>query len=401
MEKNVGIVCEWNPFHKGHAYLMTRVKEAFPQKGILCVMSGNFVQRGELAIQEKYSRARSALSNGADLVLELPFPFSCLSAESFAVSAVSIMARSGVCDTIAFGTEYADEKALVRCARQLCSEEFTTALKAHLADNPGLGYPAAREAVYSRLYGATEFLSASNASLALEYLKAIERMSYDLTPFAVERKGEGIRSLEEKGEFLSATALRRMLLEGKDASFAVPSATALEWQREREAGRFPVNTESLWQILRYLLKTKSRRELSCYYGFSALCDRARRFAGKSDSMEDLVSKMKNAAVTDSRIRRGLLSVLCEIPRHAEKELPAYSLVLGANEKGREMLAEMKEKASIPVFTKPAHVLKCKDPAVKRQGGAAYAAEEIYAMAFPKIQEDGYFLKQSPDMINKS
>jgi len=123
MEKAVGVICEFNPFHNGHAHFLRKVKEAFPQKPVVCVMSGNFVQRGSFAIQEKYSRAKCAVLCGADLVLELPFPFSSLSAESFARSAVSVLNEIGVVDTLAFGCECTDAEALFHCAENLSSEK--------------------------------------------------------------------------------------------------------------------------------------------------------------------------------------------------------------------------------------------------------------------------------------
>ena len=108
--------------------------------------------------------------------------------------------------------------------------------------------------------------------------------------------------------------------------------------------------------------------------------------------------MKNPSFTDSRIRRGLTALLCGIPRHAEKEIPAFTQVLGAREKGRALLGEIREKGSIPVFTKPAHALRAKDPKLVRQASFCHLADEIYSMAFPLQQEEGYFLRQSPTMI---
>ena len=395
MKKAVGIVSEFNPFHFGHAHLLAEVKKAFPEKGILCVMSGNFVQRGSFAIEEKYARAKSAVSMGADLVLELPFPFSSLSAESFAKSAVSILSRVGICDTIAFGSEISDEKELLCCAENLSGETFQTAFSEALKENKGVGFPALREKVYTELFGKTDILSSPNASLGMEYLLAARYLKAELSPFVVKRKGEGITSLKTEGDYLSATALRNLIKKGESLNDRVPLEVLSTIEEESAAGRFPVFEDTLWPILVYLLKTKGRKELSSYYGFSALCDRAKHFLGESRDLEELVEKMKNATFTDSRIRRGLLALLCEIPRFAEKETPSFSMVLAANEKGREMLAEMKKASSIPIFTKPAHALQSKDPLVKKQFSKEALADEIYAMAFPRPQGEGYFLKKSP------
>ncbi|MBR7165686.1 MAG: nucleotidyltransferase family protein [Clostridia bacterium] len=394
----VGIICEFNPFHKGHAYLLETVREAFPEKAILCLMSGNFVQRGSLAIQEKYSRARAALEGGADLVLELPFPFSSLSAEAFAGSAVSILSRLGVCDTLAFGSEVDSVEDLSLCASRLREPSFSEAMKAFQAEHKGVGYPSARQAVYEEKYGKEPILSLANASLGVEYLLALQRMNASIRPFVVLRKGEGIRSEKTDVSFASATAVRRMILQGLDPAGLLPKASLDEMEKERESGRFPVDMESLSQTIFYLLKTRSPKELSELYGFSALCHRAKRYAGSCVTLEELVQKMNNSSFTDSRIRRGLTALLCGIPRHAEKEDPAFTLVLGAREKGRALLGEMREKGSIPVFTKPAHALRWEDPKLIRQASFCHLADEIYSMAFPLHQEEGYFLRQTPTML---
>ncbi len=395
MDKAVGIICEFNPFHFGHAYLLKQVREKFPDHGIVCVMSGNFVQRGSFAIQEKYSRAFCAMQGGADLVLELPFPFSCLSAESFAAAGVKILAGLGVCRTVAFGTELADIDELSLCAENLNSSEFEAALKEYFIHHPGAGFPAAREAVYTKLYGACPALSLSNASLGVNYILAARRQNANLFFYPIGRIGEGYHSLKTSGAFLSATALRNCVFQGESLEGLLPEETLAEILREKEAGRFPVTMESLAPVLFYLLKTRSRKELSSVYGFSALCDRAVRYCGECSTVEELVQRIKNPSFTDSRIQRGLLALLLQIPRFAEKESVSYTTLLASTPKGRELLGHIKEKAKIPVFTKPAHALHCEDKAVQRQASAAYLADEIYAMAFPQKQKDGFFVKKMP------
>ncbi len=395
MEKAIGIICEFNPFHFGHAYLLQKVREAFPNHGIVCVMSGNFVQRGSFAIQEKYSRSFCAMQSGADIVLEMPFPFACLSAESFASAGIQILAGLGICDTLAFGTEFANIKALSDCAKNLASLEFESALKDYFSHHPGAGYPAAREAVYTKLYGTFPALSLPNASLGVNYILASERQKANFSFFPVERKGEGFHSLKKEGEFLSATAIRNCIWEQESLAGIVPEVTLSEMAVEKEAGRFPVSIESLASVLFYLIKTKSRKELSSVYGFSALCDRAVRYCGECKTVEELVDKIKNPSFTDSRIRRGLLALLLQIPRHAEKENVAYTTLLASTSRGRELLGVIKEKGTIPIFTKPAHALRSEDIAVQRQASKAFLADEIYAMAFPEKQKDGFFIKKMP------
>ena len=170
MDQVVGIVSEFNPFHRGHSYLIEQVKNALPDCTVVCVMSGNFVQRGSFAQGEKYSRAKCAVLGGADLVLEIPFPFSCLSAEAYAASAISILSRLGVCRTLAFGSEIADPALLEECASRLASEEFQAAMDKYREEHKGRGFPFARAEVYRKLYGACPAFDYPNSSLALEYL---------------------------------------------------------------------------------------------------------------------------------------------------------------------------------------------------------------------------------------
>lgn len=400
MEKAVGIVCEFNPFHSGHEYLIQRVKEAFPHKSIVCVMSGNFVQRGSFAVQEKYSRASCALHSGADLVLELPYPFSTLSAESFAAGAVTILQKTGLCDTLAFGTEIADAFSLTRCAENLSSEEFKSALKEYLEAHKGCGYPLAREAVYEKMYGKTPVLSSPNASLAVEYLRCNALWESPFALYPVLRKGEGIRSAETGDCFASATGCRALIAkrDWETLSQHVPAFSLEEMKGEEKAGRFPVSEETLSQILFYLLRTRSRDEFKSIYGFSPLCDRAMKAADGCSSLEALVERMKSSNFTDSRIRRGLLALLLNTPRFAEKESPLFTQVLAASGEGRALLATLREDGAFPVFTKPAHGLKHSDYGVRKQVSRAALADRIYLSAFPTPHEEGYFLKKMPRML---
>lgn len=395
MEKAVGIVSEFNPFHSGHAALFSEIKKVFPQKGLVCVMSGNFVQRGSFAIQEKYSRAKCAVLAGADLVLEIPFPFSSLSSESFSSAAVFLLHKIGICSTLAFGSEISEKSELSLAAERFAGTEFQKELSAFLSNHPEIGYPAGREEVYQKLYGPSAVFSSPNASLAVQYLSAAKKMGFQADFYPVPRKGEGYSSLSEKGEHLSATAIRKMLFQGQFPRPYLSEATLREIESERASGRFPVSEEALYSVLQYQIQTKSREELLEYYGQGAVCDRAKRFAPECASWEELISKIKNASITDSRIRRSLLALLLSVPRGAENELPSYSMVLAANESGRKMLSSIKESGAFPVFTKPAHAKKAQSEAVRNQFAAAELADRVYQMAFPKPQKGAYFLKKSP------
>ncbi len=400
MEKAIGIVCEFNPFHNGHAYLLQELRRREPQKPLVCVMSGNFVQRGSLAVADKYSRARCALLSGADLVLELPFPFSCLSAEAFSSSAVSLLSAIGVCDTLAFGSELPEVSIIEQCAENLSTHAFQHALEKFASEKKGVGFPRARESVYESLFGPCPVFSYPNASLAVSYAVANRKLSHPFGLLAVHRAGEHGKTDDPAAPISSATACRAAIEAGDADALAslCPAACLDVLSQEHREGRFPVSTEALAPVLFYLLRTKSRKELGEIYGFSALCDRAVRMMDGCRSIRELTEKMRTATFTDSRIRRALLALVLAIPRHAEKKSPAYTLVLGAGERGRELLAVIRKSSSIPVYAKPVHALKSEDLAVRRQASAAVLSDRIYVSAFPKAHEEAYFLKQMPYLL---
>ena len=175
MEKVVFVVTECNPFHNGHGALFAEIRRQFPGRGIVCVQSGNFVQRGEFAVADKYARAEETVRGGADLVLELIPPYCALSAEAFAASAVRVATGVGLSGTLVFGSEIPDGEELLKIARRLTDPDFAAALKERGASSPGTGYPALRAALYEERYGACPALSLPNASLGIAYLAAILR----------------------------------------------------------------------------------------------------------------------------------------------------------------------------------------------------------------------------------
>ena len=325
----IGIIAELNPFHSGHAFLLEQVKNKYPDKPVIFLMSGNFVQRGSFAIQEKYSRAKCAILAGADLVLELPFPFSMMSAETFAATGIQILSKIGVCDTLAFGSEVSDLNELEKCAENLSSEIYRHEFSEYMLNHKGCGYPFARQEVYEKLFGKTNILSSSNASLAIEYLMQNRTLEKPFTVFCVKRKGNDYLSDDLEGDIISATACRKIAFDDNwdELRRVLPEYVYNELWEEKKNGRFPVNMEALSPALFYQLRTKSKKELSSYYGFSALCDRAIHCIDQCNTIEGLIEKIGFSGCTDSRIRRALLSVLLQVPKYSEKQSALFSQVL--------------------------------------------------------------------------
>ena len=210
----VGIIAEFNPFHKGHQYIIEKAKAHTGCPRALIVMSGSFVQRGEPAFFDKWTRTKCALLNGADMVLELPVLFAVANAEIFATGSIKLLEDTGMVQALCFGSESGDLPAMQEAAKLMMNEteEFQRLLKQHLDE--GMSYPAARSKALETISQiSSEFLSRPNHILGLEYLKALERSGSTIQPCTIRRKGNSYHDNSLQGEFASAAAIRKALLE--------------------------------------------------------------------------------------------------------------------------------------------------------------------------------------------
>ena len=219
--KITGIICEYNPLHKGHKKQLDLVRSADPEGGIVCLMSGNFVQRGAPAIVDKMLRAKAAVLCGADLVLELPVTAALSSAEGFAAGGVEIL--SGFCDQLCFGAENADADTLMSLAEVLLTGHFREALRSEL--DKGLSFPAARQAALENMGMPANILSTPNNILAVEYCKAILQSEHSMTPMPIFRGGD-YHAQEADAENPSATAIRNKMQIGEAWEDLIPSQAA-------------------------------------------------------------------------------------------------------------------------------------------------------------------------------
>ena len=232
-----GIVCEYNPFHSGHLHQLAETRRALGADTLtVCVMSGDFVQRGEAAVFSKFARAEAACRAGASLVLELPLPWCLSSAEGFAEGAVSLLAAVG-CTHLSFGSESGDVETLQTLAREILAPDTQREIAALLKRLPELSYAMARERVLTEKLGECgSLLSQPNNILAVEYLKAIYKKTYPITPVTVKRIGSGHDKTGEQGP-KSASELRGLMETGADISEYIPEAALSVYRRERAAGR--------------------------------------------------------------------------------------------------------------------------------------------------------------------
>lgn len=366
--RTVGIVVEYNPFHNGHRYHLEQSVRRTGADAVVAVMSGNFLQRGEPAMMDKWARAETALRNGCDLVIELPVIYATSAAEWFAHGAAGLLDATGVVDAICFGSESGDIRTLQRIAALAADEpaDLRGRIGARLAS--GANYPAAysaavRDSLAARGdAAAAEFpLEQPNLTLGLHYLIALKRLASRIEPHTIRREQAGYHDEQPAaGAIASATALRRLLEQhGRPESIApyVPAATMDVFVREREAGRAPLGWPAFAERLFHLLLRADAAELAAYRDIGeGLEHRIRRVlpALERFDVEALIDALKTKRYTRTRLQRALLAVLLGIRKDdwhpaALKEGPAYIRVLGFTPRGRELLKRMKKTAKLPVL----------------------------------------------------
>ncbi len=258
--KNAGIVAEYNPFHTGHLIHIEHTRQAIGEDaGIVCVMSGNFVQRGETAVYEKHARALAAVLSGADLVLELPVPYVLSSAEGFAFGAVSLLDSLKCVDYISFGSETGNVSELRKTAELLLEPALDSILKDELSR--GVSYATARHIAAEKLSDQKlDILKTPNNILGIEYIKALIRLDSTIEPLTFKRVGAGHDKKEAVNDIASASMLRERLRDGLDINGYIPEAAALVFHEEVACGRAPVFMSGLETAVLSKLRTMSKEE---------------------------------------------------------------------------------------------------------------------------------------------
>ena len=346
------VICEYNPFHLGHAYHLRAARESSGADYVLCLMSGALTQRGTFARHDKWLRSRAALQNGADVVLELPARFACAPAPDFAGGGVSLLSALGVVTHLSFGCE-PSALSLLSAATPLFKAEspaFSAALQTHLAN--GLPYPRARALAAEQIAGIpADLLAQPNAALALEYLQALPET---IVPVPVARQGSGYHDAALSA-LSSATAVRAALARGDlaDALSAVPSPEILQ---TAEKSGFVHEEEALTQALLYRLRTASPAELSALYGMDeGLESRFLAAAQNCSTREALLEQIKTKRYTRARLSRLCAYALLNLTRDFAQthRTPDYARVLGFRKSAAPLLKEIKRHGSIPLVTKAA------------------------------------------------
>lgn len=378
-----GIICEYNPLHKGHAWMMAELRRQGAE-AIVCAMSGNFVQRGETAVADKLARAEMAVRCGADLVLELPTPWAAATAEVFALGGVMLLEKTGVVTDLAFGSECGDAGKLQELARILDTDEYQKNLGALLGS--GKSFAVCRQKAAAQLVGedAAALLASPNNNLGTEYCRALTRVGSAMSVMTVPRMGAGHDGAPVEG-VASASHIRALLRSGQtEQAFSyMPHAAADVLRRELAEGRAPVTLQNCERAVLSKLRTMTEADFARYDGGSeGLYHRFYQAVRSGCGVEEILDAAKTKRYSHARLRRMLLAAWLDLPP-APQEVP-YLRVLAAGATGRALLRQMRAGGA-PVLTKAADVAAL--------GGAAeelFAQEaartDLYTLAFPDLHE---------------
>ncbi|MDD6920280.1 MAG: nucleotidyltransferase [Eubacteriales bacterium] len=396
-KKVLGIIAEYNPFHNGHLYHINEAKKISGADTVVVVMSGNFTQRGEPSIIDKYERTKMAIDNGVDLVVELPFYYACNSAQYFAEGGIEILESLGVVDYIAFGAETGDIDVLKKISNIVL--EKNEILQRYL--DKGLSYPAALEESLKEIVKVSEadfgndfvdnyvnnsansFINNSNDILAIEYLKALKKMDSSIIPITITRKGARHLDSNINAEFASGSAIRRYIKEFWQEMLDSQNNTLISatsnnvYKNMIENNKFGVQCELLknvlpdlaleilkknidklyldekkyYDILRAKLMTAKECELKRIYSISEGLEN--KFLSElrySNTLDDYIKSVKSKRYTYTRINRICSQIIVNLTK--DEKPPKYIRILGFNHKGRQLLKNIKGGGlnKLPIYT---------------------------------------------------
>lgn len=381
------VISEFNPFHNGHNYLIKSMREQGATH-ITAIMSGNFTQRGEPAIIDKYSRTKAALENGVDLVLLLPVTYSTASAEKYAFGGVSIAEAMGCCDTLFFGSECGDIKKLQKIGETVENIEFKAWFAGYVSSNET--YARAIELSLVNILG-NEYagiIHTPNNLLAVEYIKAINDIKSSLTPKTIMRSSVAHDSQIPNKNYASASFIRSMIKSNSSYQEFVPEKSYEIICDSIQQKSAPVDFSNFEKLIIYRLRTMTESEYRQLPNISeGIENRLRNASFNSTTLEELFNKIKTKRYPTSRLRRLVIRALLHITESDCSVNPQYIRVLGFNERGKDILREMRSKAKLPVIMK-AHDIRELSFEARRQFECESIADDIYALALPQTGKFG-------------
>jgi predicted nucleotidyltransferase len=364
----LGLICEYNPFHNGHLLHINESKKITSSTDTVVVMSGNYVQRGEPAIVDKQARTKMALLNGADIVIELPLHFATSSAESFSFGAIKILNDCGIVSKVCFGSECNDINLLKKISSTLFSEsdEFKSALKHNLSK--GLTYPLARQnALTCFLDVDKKVLSSPNNILAIEYLKALEKLNSKIKPYCLKRSNDH-NCKHITSNITSATSIRSSLKENGLISIknTLPKSSFDILEQEIHKGLCPSSLNNLSHILHFILRTQPLEYLSSILDITeGLENRIVKSSNSTFYIDDLLKNIKTKRYTYTKLQRALLHIILDIKKQDFDKCnalgPSYIRVLGFNKEKEYLLKNLKDNSSLPIITNLKNAYKVLNP----------------------------------------
>lgn len=349
----LGIIAEYNPFHNGHMYHLQKAKEQSGAQYCICVMSGNFVQRGNTSIVNKWKKAEMALLNGVDLVIELPTIYSVASAEGFSLGAIKLLNNLKIVDAISFGTETSDFAALNNISSIVNEEpmKYKSILNSEI--KKGLSFPKARENALMLYLNDNKrydnILNTPNNILAIEYLKALKKIKSTIQPIPVKREKVYYNDNVIVDEFASATAIRKLLKneEFSEIRKVVPKSTYQILKKETELGNVVLDLSRYEKEIIYNLRRMTVSEIAELPDVNEGLEHSlKNAANYSNDITNLINIVKTKRYTVTRIQRILICALLGITKRdvgMAKKTEPYIRVLGFNEKGKELISRINKQ----------------------------------------------------------
>lgn len=364
--KVVGIVAEYNPFHKGHKYHIEEAKKVTGSDYCIVVMSGDYTQRGVPAMIDKYSRAKMALLNGADMVIELPVRYASSSAEGFAYGAISLLNATGVVTDVCFGSECGNIDKLTKIAKVLLEEpdEYKEILKLGLKN--GLSYPVARNTALQGLdcwdFDSLKILSMPNNILGMEYIKAILKLNSKINPVTIKRLGGDYNDATPSELYSSALAIRSSITntDNLDNILSEVPENVFEILKEKQNVAFPIVPDDFSDMLHYKLLSEKEKGYTEYIDVNSdLSDKIIKNLYQYKDYERFCDVLKTKNMTYTRICRCLLHILLNLKTNANAK-PSYLRILGINKEASLLSKSVKENCSLPLLSKLADADKVLD-----------------------------------------
>lgn len=404
--KTAGIIVEYNPFHNGHHWHAKETRRLCEADAVVAVMSGQFVQRGEAAFFDKWTRAEMAVHSGVDLVLELPVAYALRSAQFFAAGAVRLLGALGAVDFLCFGAENSDLTTLQKAATDI--EKLETMRLFQEKMKSGHSYAKALgDALSGDELG--NVLAQPNNILGIEYLRALEFFAPEIKAMPILRKTAAYHDIALHGEMASATAIRQAICDGRDYFAAVPEAVLRLIKRQCALGKGPVLQERFADFILFLLRQKTSAQLQGHLFGSAdgLENRLKEAALSACDWESLTASLLTRRYTRGRLQRALLWIMLgiesELLAQADHYGPQYARILAFNDIGRKVLKRLRNTATIPFVDNPSVILKKtaqkyeQERLLEKMLLLDATATDAYAMGMPekKWHTGGSDFKHSP------